>query len=258
MKIKIEQFGPIQSFSYDLEKNLIAVYGDNNIGKSYSMQIVYLFLKAFRVPAKGEFDEKMTIIYTVQNSIKSRLSMILQNDAYNSRTLSDLATNVFYDALESLCLREYIRLCQNTFGYFDNVLRNDPKIIVEFGSFSFRIDLRSKCISRTIDIAPEVPWELKREADGFFWTLLQNDDLKNELTMDLTARVLSYYDVYIDYFERNFSNIYFLPASRSGIYTGMSAFSSIVAEMSKNRSRHSNKIDLPGLTEPIADYFITL
>lgn len=47
MKIKIDRFGPINTFSYDLEKDFIVTYGNNNIGKSYSMQIVYLLLKTF-------------------------------------------------------------------------------------------------------------------------------------------------------------------------------------------------------------------
>ena len=45
--IEIEHFGPIQKFTYNLDKDLIITYGNNNIGKSYSMQIIYLLLKVF-------------------------------------------------------------------------------------------------------------------------------------------------------------------------------------------------------------------
>lgn len=45
MKIKIVNFGPIKEFEFDLSKKLIVTYGDNNIGKSYAMQVVYLLLK---------------------------------------------------------------------------------------------------------------------------------------------------------------------------------------------------------------------
>ena len=47
MKIKIVNFGPIKEFEFDLSKKLIVTYGDNNIGKSYAMQVVYLLLKSF-------------------------------------------------------------------------------------------------------------------------------------------------------------------------------------------------------------------
>ena len=45
MKIKIVNFGPIKEFEFDLSKKLIVTYGDNNIGKSYAMQVVYLLFK---------------------------------------------------------------------------------------------------------------------------------------------------------------------------------------------------------------------
>lgn len=52
--------------------------------------------------------------------------------------------------------------------------------------------------------------------------------------------------------------VYFMPASRTGIYSGMSAFGSIVAELSKRRSDITSTIELPGISEPISDYFISL
>ncbi len=37
MQIEIERFGPVSSFVCDLDKDLVIIYGNNNIGKSYSM-----------------------------------------------------------------------------------------------------------------------------------------------------------------------------------------------------------------------------
>ena len=48
MKIKIVNFGPIKEFEFDLSKKLIVTYGDNNIGKSYAMQVVYLLQLVMR------------------------------------------------------------------------------------------------------------------------------------------------------------------------------------------------------------------
>ena len=45
MKIEIVNFGPINRCEYDLSKSLIVTYGENNIGKSYAMQVIYLLLK---------------------------------------------------------------------------------------------------------------------------------------------------------------------------------------------------------------------
>ena len=61
MRIKITNFGPIKEFEFDFSKKLIATYGDNNIGKSYAMQVVYLLLKAFmNVPID---EKKMTQVF---------------------------------------------------------------------------------------------------------------------------------------------------------------------------------------------------
>ena len=42
MKVRIDNWGPIEHCEYDLDKDMIVVYGDNNIGKSYAMQLIYL------------------------------------------------------------------------------------------------------------------------------------------------------------------------------------------------------------------------
>jgi len=45
MTIIIKNFGPIKEFSFGLSKDLIMIYGENNIGKSYAISLVYLILK---------------------------------------------------------------------------------------------------------------------------------------------------------------------------------------------------------------------
>ena len=51
MQIEIKRFGPVSSFVCNLERDLTLIYGNNNIGKSYSMQIIYLLLNALQNPA---------------------------------------------------------------------------------------------------------------------------------------------------------------------------------------------------------------
>ncbi len=53
MQIEIERFGPVSSFVCDLDKDLVIIYGNNNIGKSYFMQIIYLLLKSFTEKDSG-------------------------------------------------------------------------------------------------------------------------------------------------------------------------------------------------------------
>lgn len=57
----------------------------------------------------------------------------------------------------------------------------------------------------------------------------------------------------------NIRDIYYLPASRSGLYQALNAFTPIIAELTQNRFFIQNKsIELPSLSEPLADYFIDL
>ncbi|MEN8219323.1 MAG: AAA family ATPase [Pseudomonadota bacterium] len=45
MQIKILNFGPIKAFDFDLKKDLVMIFGKNNIGKSYGIYVVYLLVK---------------------------------------------------------------------------------------------------------------------------------------------------------------------------------------------------------------------
>lgn len=46
MKIEIQNFGPIHHFEFDLKKDLHLLYGKNNVGKSYAVNVLYCFLKS--------------------------------------------------------------------------------------------------------------------------------------------------------------------------------------------------------------------
>ncbi|MDM8521957.1 AAA family ATPase [Desulfococcaceae bacterium HSG8] len=53
-------------------------------------------------------------------------------------------------------------------------------------------------------------------------------------------------------------HIHYLPASRSGLYQALSAFSQIFAELSRSRGILKKKIDIPSIPEPVSDYFLGL
>lgn len=53
-------------------------------------------------------------------------------------------------------------------------------------------------------------------------------------------------------------NVYFLPASRSGIDTAMSSFGPILAQLSPNRASIRGGIQIPSIPEPISDYYVEL
>jgi hypothetical protein len=89
--------------------------------------------------------------------------------------------------------------------------------------------------------------------DGKNMIIYYCDD--EQFAKDLGQTVLSLYKSSIDEIESQVSNVYFLPASRSGLYRALNAFSSILAELAKKRSFLREKITLPSISEQDSDYF---
>ena len=54
------------------------------------------------------------------------------------------------------------------------------------------------------------------------------------------------------------TDIYYLPASRSGLYQALSSFGPIIAELSKKRTFLSSKIELPGISWQLSEYYLKL
>ena len=48
MIIQLKNFGPIEHFEFDTEKQMHFIFGENNIGKSYAISAVYLILKNWK------------------------------------------------------------------------------------------------------------------------------------------------------------------------------------------------------------------
>ena len=58
MKVIIENWEPIEKCEYNLDKSVSVTYGENNIGKSYAMQLIYLYLKNLIFFAKRQLKFK--------------------------------------------------------------------------------------------------------------------------------------------------------------------------------------------------------
>ncbi len=90
--------------------------------------------------------------------------------------------------------------------------------------------------------------------------LLCTDEL--ELAMELNGKNLSFHNMSLLKDKvagsLDISHIHYLPASRSGLYQALSAFSQIFAELSKSRGFLKKKVDIPSIPEPVSDYFLGL
>ena len=269
MNITIANFGPIKQFYYDLSKDIIVTYGDNNIGKSYAMQVVYLLLKnltecaeygygyiRFGYPTQYRYASHYynKLKDTVVNFSKSSDSSIEITEQINSAAINDISGKF---------INSFSNSCENTFGNFKGIIEQKPIIILEIGKYSLKIAFaEEQPLQASLYSIPTYlkrstsDFHKSRNAKGKLDVYFYNDvDAPLSIIADQVGRATAefYYTV-----ARNIGNVYFLPASRSGIYSGMSAFSSIIAELSKNKAMLTRKIELPGISEPISDYFLML
>ena len=269
MKITIANFGPIKQFHYDLTKDIIVTFGDNNIGKSYAMQVVYLLLKNLTEYA-GFNNGYYRYSYSTQlrynsghfDEIRETIEKFSKSKEYASDITKLINSVVLFDLSEKF-IGNFANSCENTFGNFKGIVKQNPIIILEIGKFSLKIAFADKQpLQAEIYTSPTY---LKRSTSDFHKSrnanrrldiYYYNDvDTPIGIVADRVSDVISAFSLTV---ASTVGNVYFLPASRSGIYSGMSAFSSIVAELSKNKAMLTRKIELPGISEPISDYFLML
>ena len=236
MKIKIVNFGPIKEFEFDLSKKLIVTYGDNNIGKSYAMQVVYLLLKAFQ---DFPTEEMTSMLLRISKFIDKMQKDKVLEDIKSDDTALNPKINILKEML-NVVMQKFMTSCRNTFGNLDVTLLKKPHIYVEVDEYRLDINMEKETMSYC------------KGSIKYAWGITYNNDTPSEMIETYTK------DDILSAVKREISHVYFLPASRSGIYSGMSAFGTIVAELSKSRSALTSKIELPGISEPISDYFIEL
>lgn len=273
MKIIIERFGPIDKFEYDLDKDFIVTYGNNNIGKSYAMQIVYLLLKTFignntlmmaaRYNQMYLYPRHIGIPLPIKK-IENMVKIFKESNQQITDITNDLVREI-NNLISVVFMPEFVNSCKNSFGNLEKTLEKNPNIKIVHKEHIFDIDLKANTIEVTIDIKPV---HLKKTVSDFhksrnfsshldIYVVDNIDDIDKPVNL-IIKEIRENFMRYIWILLNNFENVYFLPASRSGIYAGMNAFGSIVAELSKNRAYFTRKIEFPGISEPISDYFIAL
>jgi hypothetical protein len=72
---------------------------------------------------------------------------------------------------------------------------------------------------------------------------------------DLQMHLMDIYGSSIMELASKINNVYYLPASRSGLYRALNAFSQILVELAKKRTFLQEKIVLPSISEQDSDYF---
>ncbi|QLA17633.1 AAA family ATPase [Desulfolutivibrio sulfoxidireducens] len=263
MIIKIRNFGPIREYTFDIRKDMHLIFGGNSVGKSYAITVVYLIIKSFLDNQDAYLDyllrfkpnylpEKINYkdIVTDQDVIKKDVLTILKN--YIEETLISRLTNslvaTFYlmENLQNQFTNDKLEIEFNVRGLKVCIGIDDNRLYVSGIELLNQIEVKRIKANR----------HCRRDKDKIVLYYVEgNLQLFNAHVMELSVLLYSFLSSGI---RDHIGAVYFLPASRSGLYQALSAFGPIFAELSKNRAYLSKKIELPGISEPLSDYFISL
>lgn len=289
MKIELENFGPISHFKFDLSKDLSVIFGKNNIGKSYAITAVYLILKHmisgvvpnemldysyFRyyhlVGALPQFGGTEKDIEKMLTEAVARLRD--QDDEETDITVA--ASEIFQSAIGDPIIQSLEKSFNNSFASIENLSNkysNEPlKIKLEYKDFELSIGIKGKnlYVSSFILNHQIVVKKAKNNRkplinDKKITFYVKSSGFNKEARQNSVGSFIR--DIFLTFFfdfKKEISdiidNVYFLPASRSGLYQALSTFSAVIAELSKSRNFLTNSIELPNISEPVSDYFLNI
>lgn len=247
MKIKITNIGPIHKFEIDLSKKLTMIYGKNNIGKSYAISVVYMFLKSLPMMTKKNELESSIQKYT-SNMRVSHSGKLKGNSNINSEELHGIVNAVFGSILGSLIPEKLTLLLKSSYGTLLNVknIRSaEPGIIsISTKPLSFRFVLWKNLDSGGIV-------EITSNTEYF--------KSKNYSVENIESICYSILKDFFRHIRLFITSFYYIPAVRSGIYLGLSNLGSIIAKINQYQGViGAQSFTLPNTTVPVSDFYSTI
>ncbi len=269
MKINIKNFGPILDFSFDLSKEFHLIVGENNVGKSYSITLIYLIIKSFIDVSENFplFLGRYDLFSEGTDADKEFLNKVKLLELKGELS----ATSFFEDSttdLLSLLAKSLTDSFSNTFQSFESLTNefNNEALSIELAGDSFtailgvtekEVIIQNLVLKQTFTIKHLIR-KLKTKATAnqitIYYTKSSTDSFLEEISQLKLTIIRSVLTEVTDIVK----NVHYLPASRSGLYQALSAFGQIIAEFSKKRAFLKTKVELPSISEPLSDYFIKL
>jgi len=264
MLLHIENIGPIDKIDVGIDSDLTFIYGKNNIGKSYAITILYLVLKNF------VFNAPIAFRYFYSHSSRTRFNdnSFIKNikarlDNSNEFDVTDIIIDYFSSSLSAMFLSSFENSLQNSFGDISNLKNNFSN-----GSFYLGVNFEDYIIHITeennkliLKYDGKGKKYLCRKVQQHRYPKIENDQVILYYTKE--EQFLEDMQIYFNKIHKNnvvsilakINSVYYLPASRSGLYRALNAFSQILVELAKKRNFLSEKIVLPSISEQDSDYF---
>jgi predicted ATPase len=272
MKIEIRNFGPIDFLEFDLSKDLHLIYGENAIGKSYATYLLYCLIKNVKNKAIqrsywnftledesrfGDFYRKQ--LNRLKKSSKKEVDITTQFKELLRKEFDDLFVQNFQNSL----LNSFSSL-KNLKNRYSN---SNYSILLRFDNgfdLGFISDDEGMLNVEVLNDFLPISIVEKNTKSTKFSLLVDGKKRFGKANEEAFGREFYYFFVQqinylLELLDNNTRDVYYLPASRSGLYQALNAFTPIIAELTQNRFFIQNKsIELPSLPEPLSDYFIDL
>jgi predicted ATPase len=265
MELHIRNIGPISSIDLDIDKDLTFIYGINNIGKSYAITLLYLVLKnyAFDKPYfKYQYDFFPMIRFNSKDDFKAILEIISKSGG-GDLDITETINQYIAKFMDGIFTAEFSNSLHSSFGDISNLknkISNEQfEIHLGFKDFDLYISeknnkLETKYAGRNGGyVLRKIQRHWKPRMEGGRIVLYFSDE--EQFFQDLQMHLMSIYRNSIAEVMSKINNVYYLPASRSGLYRALNAFSQILVELAKKRTFLQEKIVLPSISEQDSDYF---
>jgi predicted ATPase len=264
MQLHLKNIGPIDSVDINVDSDLTFIYGRNNIGKSYAITILYLILKNFAfdhpLPSKYFFSHSSRIRYDDDDLIDDIKAKLKNSDEFD---ITDNVTNYLSGFLSAFLLSNLENSLRNSFGDISNLknkISNGQFYLgIEFDDFTVCITEKNNKLIVKYDSKGKK--YLCRKVQRHRYPKAEHDHViiyytkESQFIEDIQSHFNSRYRISVLSILSKISSVYYLPASRSGLYRALNAFSQILAELAKKRNFLSEKIVLPSISEQDSDYF---
>lgn len=289
MQVTIENFGPIGRVEFDLSKDLSVIFGKNNIGKSYAITATYLLLKVLREalgdtaldlyqsdflqrwrrpeaggPTGGSATKQAAAAlrarFNANDSIREQEATVEMTELLREtltvleNPLTDAFASSFppLDGLSNWFQDQPFTITVHTRIAAFVLQAKGARLAVSAVKLHYPVKVRLVRTSRSAIISArgEV---IVYYFEGKAYVGQQADD-DGSVRDGIWSLLFQLRD---DVFSTAHT-IFYLPASRSGLYPTLTAIAPLIAELAKSRHLLKGAITLPRLTRPVADYFLHL
>ncbi|VFM97560.1 MAG: AAA ATPase domain-containing protein [Candidatus Kentron sp. G] len=238
MKIQIHNFGPIHRFECDLGKELHLIVGENNVGKSYGITVVYLLLKAMMKSGKA-LEMAEFLHERAQRLPEDAFDKVSALNAGDEADIGELFRAEVIGILRDTFLNRFRDYVGETYGPMDYVINKfsgeEPRITLLFDSARLDIgvagnafELKELMIERSIrsGCAEE---DLPPSYSGNDIVIYHNSRDPGHFRAGFTVACAHFCGEMLKGALSGVRHVHYLPASRTAAYQALFAIKGIIA-----------------------------